>query len=71
MFGAPALDIDRSVTDYWIGLESARQVGRWFRSIGLDSAAMLARRVGLRMTASDRRTGYRELAVSLTLFLGG
>jgi len=36
----------------WITLESARQVGPWFRwaSVGLDSAAMLAREVGLRMT---------------------
>lgn len=36
----------------WIRLESARQVGPWFRwaAVGLDSAAMLAREVGLRMT---------------------
>jgi SAM-dependent methyltransferase len=36
----------------WIRLESGRQVGPWFRWawVGLDSAAMLAREVGLRMT---------------------
>jgi hypothetical protein len=36
----------------WIRLGSARQVGPWFRwaSVGLDSAAMLARQVGLSMT---------------------
>jgi hypothetical protein len=36
----------------WMRLESARQVGPWFRwaSVGLDSAAMLARQVGLSMT---------------------
>jgi SAM-dependent methyltransferase len=35
----------------WIRLESARQVGPWFRWawVGLDSAAMLAREVGLRI----------------------
>jgi hypothetical protein len=36
----------------WICLELARQIGPWFRwaSVGLDSAAMLAREVGLRLT---------------------
>ncbi|HZC10089.1 MAG TPA: class I SAM-dependent methyltransferase [Mycobacterium sp.] len=35
----------------WIRLESSRQVGPWFRWawVGLDSAAMLAREVGLRI----------------------
>ncbi len=35
----------------WVRLEFARQVGPWFRWawVGLDSAAMLAREVGLRM----------------------
>jgi hypothetical protein len=47
-FDAEAIGIRAS----WIRLESARQVGPWFRWawVGLDSAAMLAREVGLRMT---------------------
>jgi len=47
-FDAEAIGIRTS----WIRLESARQVGPWFRWawVGLDSAAMLAREVGLRMT---------------------
>ena len=36
----------------WIRLESGHQVGPWFRWawVGLDSAEMLAREVGYRMT---------------------
>jgi SAM-dependent methyltransferase len=47
-FDAEAIGIRAS----WIRLESTRQVGAWFRWawVGLDSAAMLARPAGLKMT---------------------
>ena len=47
----------------WIRLESSRQVGPWFRWawVGLDSAAMLAREVGLRI-AGVHLIGERIIA---------
>jgi hypothetical protein len=63
-FDAEAIGIRAS----WIRLESARQVRPWFRwaSVGLDSAAMLADQVGLRMTGV-RLIGERVVA-SLAVF---
>jgi hypothetical protein len=47
----------------WVRLESARDVGPWFRwaSVGVDSAAMLAAHVGLTLT-SVRLIGGRVVA---------
>jgi hypothetical protein len=47
-FDAEAIGIRAS----WIRLESARQIGPWFRwaSVGLDSVAMPASEAGLSMT---------------------
>ena len=47
----------------WVRLESARDVGPWFRwaSVGVDSAATLAGQVGLTLT-SVRLIGTRVLA---------
>jgi len=47
----------------WVRLESARQVGPWFRwaSVGVDSAATLAAQVGLTLT-SVRLIGGRVIA---------
>lgn len=58
-FDAEAIGIRAS----WIRLESARHVGPWFRWawVGLDSAAMLAREVGLRM-AGVQLIGERIVA---------
>ncbi|VBA32705.1 SAM-dependent methyltransferase [Mycobacterium attenuatum] len=52
----------------WVRLESAREVGPWFRwaSVGVDSAATLAARVGLTLT-SVRLIGGRVIA-SLTAY---
>ncbi|ETW22157.1 hypothetical protein [Mycobacterium gastri] len=47
----------------WVRLESAREVGPWFRwaSVGVDSAAALAARVGLTLTGV-RLIGGRVIA---------
>ncbi len=47
----------------WVRLESAREVGPWFRwaSVGVDSAATLAAQVGLTLT-SVRLIGGRVIA---------
>ena len=48
---------------HWVCLESARDVGPWFRwaSVGVDSAATLAAQVGLTLT-SVRMIGGRVIA---------
>jgi hypothetical protein len=47
----------------WVRLESAGDVGPWFRwaSVGVDSAAVLAAQVGLTLT-SVRLIGGRVIA---------
>lgn len=47
----------------WVRLESAREVGPWFRwtSVGVDSAATLAAQVGLTLTGV-RLIGGRVIA---------
>ena len=52
----------------WVRLESAREVGPWFRwaSVGVDSAATLAAQVGLTVT-SVRLIGGRVIATLLAV----
>jgi SAM-dependent methyltransferase len=52
----------------WVRLESARDVGPWFRwaSVGVDSAAALAAQVGLTLT-SVRLVGGRVIAILAAL----
>ena len=52
----------------WVRLESARDVGPWFRwaSVGVDSADTLAAQVGLTLTGV-RRIGGRVIAIMAAL----
>ncbi|OBF02911.1 methyltransferase type 12 [Mycobacterium sp. ACS4054] len=54
---------DIGVRSRWVRLESAREVGPWFRwaSVGVDSAAALAAQVGLTLTGC-RLIGGRVIA---------
>jgi len=52
----------------WVRLESAREVGPWFRwaSVGVDSAHTLAAQVGLTLIGA-RLVGSRVIAIMAAL----
>jgi SAM-dependent methyltransferase len=56
------------IRERWVRLESARDVGPWFRwaSVGVDSAASLAAQVGLTLT-EVRLIGSRVVAILAAL----